>query len=103
MTSFIIAAHQDRDVPDSWQPSLRLEPHSVDCPFCRIIAGELHGYRVYETDLVIAVLDILPLRPGHTLVIPKTHVSRLSELPAEYAGAVGEAVTRVAKALTEGE
>ncbi|KAK7056639.1 hypothetical protein VNI00_002356 [Paramarasmius palmivorus] len=43
----------------------------------------------------------MPLRPGHTLVVPKIHCSRLSELPSEYAAAVGEAVSRVARALTE--
>ncbi len=46
--------------------------------------------------------DILPLRPGHTLVIPKTHCKHVSELPDELAGAVGQAVSKVAKALTKG-
>ena len=46
--------------------------------------------------------DILPLRPGHTLVIPKTHISRVSELPAEFAAATGEAISKVANALTKG-
>lgn len=45
--------------------------------------------------------DILPLRPGHTLVIPKAHYPRLSDLPAELAGAVGAAVSRVARALVD--
>lgn len=48
-------------------------------------------------------IDILPLREGHTLVIPKAHYSRVSELPAEYASAVGQAVTKVANGLTKGE
>lgn len=47
-------------------------------------------------------IDILPLRPGHTLVIPKIHISRLSELPPEIAVATGRTVSRVARALTEG-
>lgn len=47
--------------------------------------------------------DILPLREGHTLVIPKAHYSRVSDLPPEYAGAVGQAVTKVAHGLTKGE
>lgn len=50
-----------------------------------------------------AGVDILPLRPGHTLVIPKKHISRLSDLPPELAAAVGGAVSKVARALTEGE
>lgn len=47
--------------------------------------------------------DILPLREGHTLVIPKIHHSRVSELPTEYAAATGEAISKVAAALTKGE
>ncbi|KAJ7644326.1 HIT-like protein [Roridomyces roridus] len=91
MTSFLIKAHVGR--PSSWQS----EP---DCTFCRIIRNELPAVRVYENDLVLAILDILPLRRGHTLVIPKVHYSRLSELPADLAAATGEAVSKVAHALT---
>ena len=47
--------------------------------------------------------DILPLRMGHTLVVPKAHISRLSELPPELAAAIGESVTKVARSLTLGE
>ncbi|KAK7464706.1 hypothetical protein VKT23_005912 [Stygiomarasmius scandens] len=43
----------------------------------------------------------MPLRRGHTLVIPKTHCSRLSELSPEYAAAVGQAVSKIANALTK--
>ncbi|KAF7964886.1 hypothetical protein HWV62_1941 [Athelia sp. TMB] len=56
---------------------------------------------LYENDKVIAILDIMPLRQGHALIIPKTHFSRLSELPPEFAAAVGEAVTKVAHAITK--
>ncbi|KAH7910838.1 HIT-like protein [Hygrophoropsis aurantiaca] len=94
MTSFIIKAHSDRKVPSPWK-------EDAECPFCRIINSDLPSTRVYENDHVIAILDILPLRPGHTLVIPKAHYSRLSELPAEFAAAIGEAVTKVAHALTQ--
>lgn len=46
--------------------------------------------------------DIAPLRPGHTLVIPKVHQKHISELPEDYAAALGLVVTRVSKALTKG-
>ncbi|KAH9997851.1 HIT-like domain-containing protein [Russula vinacea] len=45
--------------------------------------------------------NILPLRPGHTLVVPKIHCSRVSELPPEYAAAIGKAISRISKALTK--
>ncbi|KAK7048155.1 HIT-like protein [Favolaschia claudopus] len=93
MTSFLIKAHENR-APSSWNSQ-------SDCTFCRIIKNEIPCTRVFENDSVIAILDILPLRRGHTLVIPKAHFSRLSELPEEYASAVGMAVTKVAHALTK--
>ncbi|KAF5360620.1 hypothetical protein D9756_004829 [Leucocoprinus leucothites] len=94
MTSFIIRSHVDRDPAPSWS-------QDDTCAFCRIVQGAAPATKLYEDDEVIAILDVLPLRPGHTLVIPKTHISRLSELPPELAAAVGRAVSRVAKALTE--
>ncbi|KAJ7242815.1 HIT-like domain-containing protein [Mycena haematopus] len=93
MTSFLIQAHENR-APSSWSGY-------QDCAFCRIIRDETPSFRVYENDLVIAILDILPLRKGHTLVIPKAHFSRISELPTDYAAALGIAVTQVAHALTQ--
>lgn len=47
-------------------------------------------------------IDILPIRQGHVLVIPKVHYQRLSDLPADIARATGEAVSKVANALTKG-
>ena len=44
----------------------------------------------------------MPLRPGHTLVIPKIHTPRVSELAPEFAAATGIAVSKVARALAEG-
>lgn len=93
MTSFIIQAHEARPIPSLWKDD-------ADCPFCRIIRGDAPAVRVYENDKVIAILDIAPLREGHTLVIPKTHYSRVSDLPSEFAAACGEAISKVANALT---
>ena len=105
MTSFIISSHQNRPVPPSWSSEDLESPGtpSSDCPFCAIVQGLRPAHVVYETARVIALLDILPLRPGHTLVIPKRHVKRLSDVPPGDAAALGEAVTRVARALTRGK
>lgn len=40
--------------------------------FSKIIAGELPCFKVYEDEHTLAFLDINPIQPGHTLVIPKT-------------------------------
>ncbi len=118
MTSFVIKAHEDRALPPAWNTA-------PDCPFCRIVRGEAPSYILYENDMILAILglfpchdapidwltcrivvgmdtDIMPLRPGHTLVIPKTHISRVSELPDDFAAQCGIAVSKVARAVSGG-
>jgi len=94
MTSFVVEAHVDRAIHPEWADN-------PQCAFCLILRNQLPAYILYEDDKVIAVLDIAPLRLGHTLVIPKVHHKHISELPEEYAAAVGLVVTRVAKAMTK--
>lgn len=50
------------------------------CLFCKIVAGEIPNYTVYEDDNVLAFLDVHPCSKGHTVVIPKKHFGTLSEL-----------------------
>ena len=44
-----------------------------DCIFCKIVSGDIPSYKVYEDETFLAFLDIRPLNPGHTLVIPEQH------------------------------
>lgn len=55
-----------------------------DCIFCKIVKGEIPSHRVYEDEMILAFLDIHPLQPGHTLVIPKVHNSHFEQLPDEH-------------------
>ncbi len=52
--------------------------------FSKIIAGEIPSYKIVENDKFFAFLDIFPLREGHTLVVPKTEVDNMFDLPEEY-------------------
>jgi histidine triad (HIT) family protein len=52
--------------------------------FSKIIAGEIPSYKIAENDKFFAFLDIFPLREGHTLVVPKTEVDNMFDLPDEY-------------------
>lgn len=61
-----------------------------------------HGLNLNPSSFALNAVDLHPLRPGHALIVPKTHCSRVSELPAEFAAAVGAAVSKVAHAMTEG-
>lgn len=68
---------------------------SKTCIFCQIIHGQLESRLVFESEEALAFLDINPLAPGHTVVIPKAHVERLEDLPAEQIGPLFEAVRLV--------
>ena len=52
--------------------------------FSKIIAGEIPSYKIAENEKFFAFLDIFPLREGHVLVVPKTEVDNLFDLPREY-------------------
>lgn len=67
--------------------------------FDKILDGELPCHRVYEDEHVLAFLDIGPLAPGHTLVIPKERKAYLHELSDESAAAIGRVLPRLARAL----
>ncbi|MGI0149041.1 MAG: HIT family protein, partial [Thermoplasmata archaeon] len=44
-----------------------------DCIFCQIVRREAPASIVYESEATLAFLDIRPMTPGHTLVVPKSH------------------------------
>jgi histidine triad (HIT) family protein len=69
--------------------------------FDRILSGEIPCYRVYEDEAVLAFLDIGPLSPGHTLVIPKERAAQLHELSEESAAAIGRVLPRLCRAVVE--
>ena len=67
--------------------------------FSKIIAGEIPSYKIAENDKFFAFLDIFPLREGHTLVVPKTEVDKLFDLPNEYLKEMMVFAKPIAKAI----
>lgn len=51
-----------------------------NCIFCQIIARKIPVSVAYEDDLVIGIMDIQPVNPGHTMVIPKKHYPSMREM-----------------------
>ena len=45
----------------------------MDCIFCKIVANDIPSYKIYEDEYIMAFLDVNPVTPGHTLIIPKEH------------------------------
>ncbi len=57
-----------------------------NCIFCKIISRAIPAQIVFEDDRTLAFLDIGPLFPGHTLLVPKQHAETLTDLPPEMVG-----------------
>jgi len=67
--------------------------------FSKIIAGEIPSYKIAENEKFFAFLDIFPLREGHTLVVPKTEVDNLFDLPDNYLAEMLLFAKPIAKAI----
>ena len=69
--------------------------------FTRIINGEIPCYKVAEDDRFIAFLDVRPLKPGHTLVVPKKEVDYIFDLDEETLADMMVFARKVAVAMKE--
>jgi histidine triad (HIT) family protein len=71
----------------------------ADCLFCSIVAGSVDVHTVLSTPTVLAFLDHRPVFKGHVLVLPRTHVVTLADLPEPDVGPYFLEVQRVAVAV----
>jgi len=69
--------------------------------FTKIVEGEIPCHKVWEDDHHLAFLDIRPMAPGHTLVIPKRETGYLFDLGEEETAALWVAARGVARHLKE--
>lgn len=70
-----------------------------NCIFCKIAAGEIPSYTIYEDDDFKAFMDISPASKGHTILIPKVHADNFFELDETLASKLLPVAARIAKAL----
>ncbi|MFO8173988.1 MAG: histidine triad nucleotide-binding protein [Gemmatimonadota bacterium] len=61
-----------------------------DCLFCRIASGEISADLILETSDVLAFRDINPQAPTHILIIPREHISSVSEMEEDQAPILGK-------------
>ena len=71
----------------------------MECLFCKIVRGEIPSFKVYEDEKTLAFLDIRPVNPGHTLVVPKKHAENIFDIPPDDWTAVAEATRVLAIAI----
>lgn len=60
-----------------------LEQQKSQCPFCKIIKGDIPSKKIYEDDKLLAILDINPVKEGHILLMPKEHYPIMPLIPQE--------------------
>ncbi|SCZ89940.1 BZ3500_MvSof-1268-A1-R1_Chr9g10648 [Microbotryum saponariae] len=71
------------------------------CTFCEIRDGVQRAAKVYEDEHVMAFLDILPIREGHLLVVPKAHYARVSQLPSLLSSHLGSVLPLLSRSLAK--
>lgn len=75
------------------------QPYDPQNIFAKILRGEIPSHRVYEDDQCLAILDILPVNPGHVLVIPKAPAVIVPDLDPAVAAHVFAVGARISKAV----
>ncbi len=75
---------------------------TASCLFCSIAAGRTSADIVLETDDFVGFLDIRPVFKGHVLLVPRTHVVTLPDLPVELRAGFLEQQQRLASAMVDG-
>lgn len=71
----------------------------MDCIFCKIAQKEIKSYVIDESENFICVLDINPHAPGHSLILPKSHIVNFIEVPKNLSEEMVEFIQRIIKIL----
>ncbi|WP_436795278.1 HIT family protein [Actinospongicola halichondriae] len=73
----------------------------MSCVFCEIVAGRQPAHVVFDDDVAVGFLDTRPLFPGHVLLVPRSHVETLADLPVESVGPLFERARLLSAAMPE--
>ncbi len=70
-----------------------------DCIFCKIVAGEIPCFKLYEDAATLAFMDINPVNDGHALIVPKAHYEDVFAVSGDALAATAATVKKVAAAV----
>jgi len=73
----------------------------MSCIFCDILAGKREGHFIYEDESHVAFLDKYPIDVGHSLVIPREHHEKITDMTSENVGNLFSIVPKIANAILE--
>lgn len=71
----------------------------MPCTFCSIVAGEAPAHYVHETTGAVAFMDLLPMTPGHSLIVPKHHAVDLLDIDDDALAAVATTARELASVV----
>ena len=69
------------------------------CIFCKFIKGEIKTAKIYEDEKFFAFLDIRPINPGHTLLIPKEHIDYIFDINEPLYSELFQTAKKLAKPI----
>ena len=73
----------------------------MDCLFCDILSGKKNGHLIYEDDLHISILDKYPIDTGHSLIIPRKHHEKITDMTPSSVGEMFSIVPKIANAILD--
>jgi histidine triad (HIT) family protein len=73
----------------------------MDCLFCDILSGKKNGHLIYEDDQHISILDKYPIDTGHSLIIPRKHHEKITDMNPSSVGEMFSIVPKIAKAILD--
>jgi len=73
----------------------------MTCIFCDILSGNRTGHFIYEDEFHVSILDKYPIDTGHSLVIPKQHHEKITDMDSNDVGKLFSVVPKIAKGVLE--
>ena len=73
----------------------------MDCLFCDIINGKKMGHFIYEDETHVAFLDRYPIDVGHSLVVPREHHERITDMPSDKVGELFSKATKIVNGVLQ--
>jgi histidine triad (HIT) family protein len=73
----------------------------MSCIFCDILSGVREGHLLYEDNYHVAFLDKYPIDDGHSLVVPKEHHERITDMNSKAVGDLFSIIPKIARAILD--
>ncbi|MGQ0795755.1 MAG: HIT family protein [Nitrosopumilaceae archaeon] len=73
----------------------------MSCLFCQILDGKISAHFIYEDDSHVAIMDKYPIHRGHSLVIPRKHHEKITDMDIVEVSELFSKVPTISRAVLE--